>query len=105
MKKSISRTSGQLTGNPSYEGETLEQMINKLYEQKAVVEGTAPLLYGSRKDGVKAESNIRTDRWAVVQDVAQKAIKSDIAKRADKYKEDEHLSAEIEGPPGVETEV
>lgn len=73
-----------LVVNNSYEGETLEYKIQRLVKNKEPLEGSVPLTYTERKEGVRAETNIRTDRWEIATEAMDKVQKSNIAKRANK---------------------
>lgn len=70
--------------NESYEGESLPIKIQRLIKNKEPLDGTVPLTYTERKDGVKAEYNIRTDRWEIAAEAMDKVTKSNIAKRDNK---------------------
>lgn len=80
----MSNTSIKL--NKSYEGETLETKVQRLVANKEPIEGTVALTYTERKDGVKAEFDIRTDKWEIATDAMDLATKSEIAKRDNKAK-------------------
>lgn len=55
-----------------YEGETIENKVRRIVGNNEPIEDTAPLIYTERKDGVRPEFNIRTDKW----DVALEAMMS-----------------------------
>ena len=75
-----------IVANESYEGECIEQKIQRLLKNKEPLDGTVPLTYTERKDGVKPEFNIRTDRWEVAAEAMDKVTRSKIAKRDEKAK-------------------
>lgn len=52
------------------EGMTIEETINKCVAENNPIENIVPIIYTARKDGVKPEYDIRTDRW----EMAQKAM-------------------------------
>lgn len=52
------------------EGLTIEETINKCVAENNPIENIVPIIYTARKDGVKPEYDIRTDRW----EIAQKAM-------------------------------
>lgn len=56
--------------NDIYEGQSIERMVEQAETSKQPIQATSPTLYTPRKDGVRAETNIRTDRW----DLALKAM-------------------------------
>lgn len=71
--------------NDSTEGETLEQQIERMVNNKeSIKEGTA-LVYTERKDGVRPEMNIRTDRWEIAIDATEKIARSYKAKREERH--------------------
>ena len=51
----------------------------------------APLLYTDRKDGVKAEYDIRTDRWDLAIDAMDYASRTNTAKRMENLKKKEEV--------------
>lgn len=84
--------------NESYEGETLEQKIERIVENNEPITDGAPIIYTDRKEGVLPEYNIRTDRWDVAQNAMDYVSASMIAKRDDFLK-----SNETEPGTGVNT--
>lgn len=52
-----------IRGDEPYEGETIENKIERVMLTGEPIEDGAPLIYTERKDGVKPEHNIRTDKW------------------------------------------
>lgn len=83
-KPNPTRNTG-LTVNYSYEAEPLERKIERLMTNKEPLVGDIPLTYTERKDGVKPEHNIRTDRWEIAAEAMDKAHRSDIAKRQERH--------------------
>lgn len=83
--KTISTTQKRgIKANKSYEGEPLEEKIAKMLESKEPIGGDVPPIYTERKDGVKPQYDIRTDRWAIAQEASDKISKHIIAKRDEK---------------------
>lgn len=82
-----------LNVNKSYEGERLEEKINRIVNNKEPIKDGAPIIYTERTEGVKPEYDIRTDRWEVALDAMDNVSKSHIAKREhrinEKKKQDE----------------
>jgi hypothetical protein len=74
--------STSLNSVETFEGETLEQKIDRILTHKEPIkdEGVA-LIYSERKKGVLPETNVRTDRWEVATDAMDKVSASKIAKR------------------------
>lgn len=67
--------------NKSYEGETIEQKMQRIINNKEPIKDGAPLIYSERKDGVRPEYDIRTDRWEIAIDGMDAVTKSHQAKR------------------------
>lgn len=67
--------------NTSYVGETIEEKINRIVNNKEPIKDGAPLIYTDRKDGVEAQYDIRTDRFEVAIDAMNYVDKSHKANR------------------------
>lgn len=72
--------------NKSYEGETIEDKIRRIVNNKEPIKDGAPLIYTERKDGVKPEYDIRTDRFEIAVDATDYIARSAQAKREAKQK-------------------
>lgn len=70
----------------AYEGETIEQKVDRYINNKAPITDGAPLLYTERKEGVLPQYNIRSDRFEIGVDSADKLTKSRLAKREERHK-------------------
>lgn len=44
-------------------GETIESQIRRMTTTNEPIDGTAPIIFTPRKDGVRPEYNIRSDKW------------------------------------------
>lgn len=90
--------------NTSTEGETIENKIERIVNNKEPIKDGAPLIYTERKDGIKASTNIRTDRWEHAIDAMDKVEKSNKAKREERAKlkalEKDGEPKPIPGEPG-----
>lgn len=69
------------------EGETIEMKMNRVLNNKEPITDGAPIIYMERKDGVKEEYDVRTDRFDFALDAVDKINKSKLAKRDAKIKE------------------
>jgi len=78
-KQKIPSTSIKL--NDSYAGETIEQKINRITNNKEPIKDGAPLIYTDRKNGVQPQYDIRTDRFEVAVEAMDKVSKAEFAKR------------------------
>lgn len=67
--------------NQSYQGETIEEKINRIVNNKEPINDGAPLIYTDRKDGVQPAYDIRTDRFDVAIDAMDKVTASHLAQR------------------------
>lgn len=83
-----------LKHNKSYEGETIEQKVFRVTNNKEPIKDGAPLTYTDRSEGVKPSYNIRTDRWDVAADAMDKVTKAIIAKRDGKPLTDKQVGTE-----------
>lgn len=75
-----------LKRNTATQGETLETKIERIVNNKEPIKDGAPLIYTERKEGVRASTNIRTDRWEVAIDGMDKVAKSYKARREERAK-------------------
>lgn len=71
------------------EGETIEAKIERIVSNKEPIKDGAPIIYTPRKEGVRASTNIRTDRFEVAVMAADKISKSYKARREEKAKASE----------------
>lgn len=69
-----------------YLGETIEEKIDRMIYNKEPIKDAAPIIYTERKDGVRPEYDIRTDRFDVAIDAMDAANKSKLTKREDRLK-------------------
>lgn len=67
--------------NKSVEGETIENKIERIVNNKEPIKDGAPTIFTERKEGVKASTNIRTDRFEIALDGIEKIEKSYKARR------------------------
>lgn len=91
--------------NESVQGEPLETKLERMITNREPISDSmgAPI-YTERKEGVRASTNIRTDRWLIAVDATDKIAKSYKAKREErlKLKEDANKSAETESTQGTQ---
>lgn len=86
MYKKPYYSKGTLRLNNSVEGETIEQKIERIVNNKEPIKDGAPIMYTDRKEGIKASTNIRTDRMEVAVDATTKIAKSYKARREERAK-------------------
>lgn len=70
--------------NKSQAGETLENKVDRIVNNNEPIKDGAPEIFTERAEGVRASTNIRTDRWEVAIDGTDKISKSYKARREDK---------------------
>lgn len=73
--------------NQSTEGETIEQKVDRIVNNKEPIKDGAPIIYTPRKEGVRASTNIRTDRFEVALEATDKIAKSYKARRENRMKD------------------
>lgn len=73
-----------LNVNNSYQGETIEQKIFRIVNNKEPITDGAPLIYTERHEGVKPEYDIRTDRFEVAAEAMDTVTKTHLAKRKER---------------------
>lgn len=86
--------------NESVEGETIEQKINRVINNGEPIDDSAPIIYQERKEGIRPEFDIRTDRFDIAIDAMDAVSKSKVAKRIDFHTKKEEKKA----PGGASTQ-
>ncbi|AXH74035.1 MAG: hypothetical protein [Microviridae sp.] len=62
-------------------GETIENKVTRLIENKEPIKDGAPIIFTDRAHGVNPAYNIRTDRWEIAVDALTRIEKSKTAKK------------------------
>lgn len=75
-----------LNVNESAEGQTLETQIERMIQNKEPITNAEALIYTERKEGVKPEMNIRTDRFEIAIEATDKIQRSYSARREERQK-------------------
>lgn len=78
--------SSELRINTAIESKTLEQVIERMIANKEPIKDGKPNIYTERKDGVRPEFDIRTDRWEVAINATDNIQRSYTARRDEKGK-------------------
>lgn len=87
MKKhNITNLGTSINCNESVEGETIEQKIERVVGNNEPITDGAPIVFTERKDGVKPEYDIRTDRFDIAIEAMDKVTKQEVAKRMEGIK-------------------
>lgn len=63
-----------------YEGEAIETKVRRLMETGEPIKDGAPLVYQERKEGVKPEFDIRSDKWEIAEGAMNMVAKAETAK-------------------------
>ena len=84
MYKKIKATATTIKVNDGYEGETIEQKVQRIRSNKEPIKDRAPPVYTERKEGVRADTNIRTDRFELAVEATGKITKHKMARREGK---------------------
>lgn len=95
-KYDISVYNTSISMNTSFEGETIEEKIERIVNNGEPISDASPLLYTERKDGVKPEFDIRTDRFDIAIDKMDYASRMNTAKRLEKFKSSESKDESIQ---------
>jgi hypothetical protein len=67
--------------NNSFVGESLEEKVNRIVNNKEPIRDGAPMIYTDRANGVIPNFNIRTDRFDLAVEAMDKLSMEHIAKR------------------------
>lgn len=100
--------------NEAFEGETIEQKVFRITNNKEGITDGAPLVYQDRKDGIEPSYDIRTDKMDFALDAmdkvsqAKRASRKDVLdemkKKGEKKEENDTGGEPIRGTSGAETE-
>ena len=82
--------------NEDYEGERIEEKVERIMTNNEPISDGAPLIYTERKDGIMPEYNVKTDRWDVAIDAMDYVSKSQLAKREELKKMGEESKTNME---------
>lgn len=66
------------------EGESIEEKVARVVENREPIEDGAPIIYTERKDGVIPAYNIRTDKWDIALTAMDQVNKNWEAKNMEK---------------------
>lgn len=86
MYKKPKYTKTSINQNDTYRAERIELKIRRILHNGEPIDETAPLIYTNRKDGVKPEYDIRTDRFEKALEAMDKASANVRAYRENKGK-------------------
>lgn len=66
------------------EGETIEEKVQRVVENKEPIEDGAPIIYTERKDGVIPAYDIRADKWDIALNAMDQVNKTWSSKNMEK---------------------
>lgn len=104
MYKETHKFNTSLDFNESVEGETIEEKMQRILNNKEPIKDGAPLIYTERNMGVQAGYNIRTDRFEIALDATEKIHKSNTAKREERGQKMQEKDGEAESTQGTENQ-
>ena len=81
MKRPSQQTKTTIELNESYEGETIEQKVRRITQNQEPITDGAPIIYTERKEGVKPEYDVRTDRFELAVEAMDTLTQQKLAKR------------------------
>lgn len=81
-KRLVKKGKTSIKVNESYIGESIEVKVRRVVNQNEPITDGAPRIYTERKDGVKPEYDIRTDRFELAVDATDYMTKTSLAERA-----------------------
>jgi len=103
MYKKIKPNGTTLKVNSSYQGETIEQKVNRIVNNKEPITDGAPIIYQERKEGVNPAYDIRTDRFEIAVEAMDKVSGSHKARRENTIAEKAKKGMEAEQKSGGES--
>lgn len=111
MKNKPKRSNCMPYINNSYEAKPLERILEKVREGNMTIEDEKPIIYTDKKDGVLPGYNIRTDRFEIMREAAEKISQAEASKigksenKPEKEQKEETKTEEKKpeaGPSGTE---
>lgn len=104
MYKDIRNYTTCINCNTSTEGESIETMLSRITTNREPIKDSSPIIYMERKDGIKPEYDIRTDKFdnAIDKIAEVNALRIERRKKDEETKNsDSNKSVEVQGtePP------
>lgn len=81
IKFNIMRYKTTIKINDSNEGETIENKIRRITMNNEPIKDGAPIIYMERKEGIRPEYDVRTDRFDLAINAMDTVAKTKLAKR------------------------
>ena len=92
MRRVILTNTNKIVVKNTYEGETIENKMERITTLKEPIKDGSPLIYTERKNGVEPQYDIRTDRFDIAIDAMDKVSASHVAKGEFRIKEAEKVN-------------
>lgn len=83
-KSKAAKTS--LRVNNAIQGETIEQKVRRITQNKEPITDGAPIIFTERKEGVNPAYDIRTDKWEIAIDAMDVVNRTELARREERLK-------------------
>ena len=71
-KRIVSTYTGRMKSVECFEGEQIEEKVRRIVNNNEPITDGAPIIFTEKKDGVRPEYNVRTDRWDIALDAMNK---------------------------------
>jgi hypothetical protein len=85
MKRNKMYEETSIEFNDSVEGESIEEKIRRIVDNKEPITEGADVIYTERKEGVNPAYDVRTDRFELAVDTMDKVHKDKLAKREERH--------------------
>ena len=63
---------GRMKSVECFEGEQIEEKVRRIVNNNEPIADGAPIIFTEKKDGVRPEYDVRTDRWDIALDAMNK---------------------------------
>lgn len=98
IRKNIGSSKTCIVQESKQIGETIEQKVKRIINNKEPITDGAPIIYMDRKEGIKEEYDIRSDRFEMAIQAMDNVQKTKTAKREERLK-----AREVQGTDTPET--
>jgi hypothetical protein len=89
MYRTNRKATTSIRGVDAIEGETIEQKVRRIVNNKEPITDGAPIVYTERKEGVLPQYDIRADRWDIALGAMDKVTQAKEHKRTMKVVKDD----------------
>lgn len=85
--KAILRNGKKLVTTEAFLGNSIEEKVRRITASGEPIEAVSPMVYTERKDGVRPDTNIRTDKWEIAQEAMNSIAEGTRQKRKEKIEQ------------------